>query len=126
MEQHGIDLERYFSNSLPNHPNYHLGPVDGSACDSLGINVGVTEAVLEQALQVYPNPSAGVFTVQYAAQPEAGVLEVRDLAGKLVLRERLPAWSQVHAVHLREAPGIYHCTLRWGAQQVTTRMTIEP
>ena len=23
MAQHGIDLERYFSNSLPNHPNYH-------------------------------------------------------------------------------------------------------
>lgn len=126
MEQHGVELPVWFSNSLANHPNYHLGPVDGSVCDSLGINVGVEEVVVQQALQVYPNPSAGVFTLQYAAQPEAGVLEVRDLAGKLVLRERLPAWSQVHAVHLREAPGMYHCTLRWGAQQGTTRMIIAP
>jgi hypothetical protein len=126
MEQHGIDLERYFSNSLPNHPNYHLGPVDGSECDSLGINTGVPEAVMQQALQVYPNPSAGVFTVRYAAQPEAGVLEVRDLGGKLVLRERLPAWSQVHAVQLAGAAGMYQCTLRWGVQQATTRMIIQP
>lgn len=126
MAQHGVELPVWFSNSLANHPNYHLGPVDGSVCDSLDINVGVAEAVVQQALQVYPNPSAGVFTLQYAAQPEAGFLEVRDLGGKLVLRERLPAWSQVHAVHLREAAGIYHCTLRWGAQQVTTRMIIAP
>jgi len=125
MEQHGVELPVWFSNSLANHPNYHLGPVDGSLCDSLGINVGVAEAVLEQAVQVYPNPSAGVFTVQYAAQPAAGVLEVRDLAGKLVLHERLPAWSQVHAVQLAGAAGIYHCTLRWGAQRVNARIILE-
>lgn len=126
MEQHGVELPVWFSNSLANHPNYHLGPVDRSVCDSLDINVGVPDMVMQEALQVYPNPSAGVFTLQYAAQPAAGFLEVRDLGGKLVLRDRLPAWSQVHAVQLAGAAGIYHCTLRWGAQQVTTRMIIAP
>ncbi len=133
MEQHGIHLDRYFSNSLPNHPNYHLGPVDGSVCDSLGINVGLPDAVVQQAVQAYPNPSAGVFTVQYAGQPTAGVMEVRDLGGKMVLRERLPAWSQVHQVALTGAAGLptvqaglYNCKLVWGEQRVRTRIIIEP
>ncbi|MCB0767980.1 MAG: T9SS type A sorting domain-containing protein, partial [Flavobacteriales bacterium] len=126
MEQHGVELPVWFSNSLANHPNYHLGPVDGSVCDSLGINLGVAEAVVQQALQVYPNPSAGVFTLQYAAQPEAGVLEVRDLAGKLMLRERLPAWSQVHHVALEHAAGLYNCQLAWGDQRVNTRIVVVP
>lgn len=126
MEQHGVELPVWFSNSLANHPNYHLGPVDGSVCDSLGINMGVAEAVVQQALQVYPNPSAGAFTVQYAAQPEAGVLEVRDLGGKMVLREKLPAWSQVHQVALTGAAGLYNCQFVWGAQRVSARIVIEP
>lgn len=126
MEQHGIALPRYFSNSLPNHPNYHLGPVDGSVCDSLGINTGLAEAELQQAVQAYPNPSNGNFTLSYAVQPNAGVLEVRDLSGRLVLRERLPAWSQMHRVVLEvQAEGMYQCRLVWGTQQATTRIVME-
>jgi len=95
--------------------------------------VGLPDAVVQQAVQAYPNPSAGVFTVQYAAQPTAGVMEVRDLGGKMVLRERLPAWSQVHQVALTGAAGLptvqaglYNCKLVWGEQRVRTRIIIEP
>lgn len=127
MEQHGIELPRYFSNSLPNHPNYHLGPVDGSICDSLGINASVSEAVMQAAAQAYPNPSTGDFTINYAAQPEAGELEVRDVRGRVVLRDRLPQWSQLHQVTLANAAaGLYNCRLRWGARSVNTRIIVAP
>lgn len=124
IEQHGIALPRWFSNSLPNHPNYHLGPIDGSVCDSLGLNVGVAESLVQEAVQAYPNPTDGAFTLSYAAQPNAGVLEVRDLSGKLVLRERLPQWSTVHNLQLQAVPGMYHCTLRWGASSASTRIIV--
>ncbi|MBK9514254.1 MAG: T9SS type A sorting domain-containing protein [Flavobacteriales bacterium] len=114
MVQHQLELPRYFSNSLPNHPNYHLGPVDGSICDSLGVNVGLPERGPPIAINAYPNPSNGRFTLSYAAQPSAGVLEVRDLSGKLVRQERIPAWSTVHAVDLDDATsGLYLCKVRW-------------
>ena len=123
MEQHGIELPRYFVNSLPNHPNYHLGPVDGSLCDSLGINEGMGEQAIQLALQAYPNPSTGAFTLGYAAQPTSGSLEVRDVTGRLVLREKLPAWSQVHRIELEgEAAGMYQCRLAWGATSATVRV----
>ncbi|MFZ1695168.1 MAG: T9SS type A sorting domain-containing protein [Flavobacteriales bacterium] len=125
MVQHGVELPRYFMNSLPNHPNYHLGPIDGSICDSLGIDSHVPEAELAAALRAYPNPSTGAFSLSYAAQPIAGELVLYNAAGQVVLRERLPAWSTVHNVALLgAAPGMYHAQLRWGAQRVGTRVIL--
>lgn len=36
--QHDIHLPNYNAFTLANHPNYRLGPVDGSPCDTLGID----------------------------------------------------------------------------------------
>jgi uncharacterized membrane protein len=38
VEQHGIKLPARGSFFEPNFPNYRLGPLDGSPCDTLGIN----------------------------------------------------------------------------------------
>jgi len=126
MEQHGISLPRYFENSLPNHPNYHLGPVDGSVCDSLGMGVAELQAPLAAAT-VSPNPSAGSVNLSYGAQREAGEVQVLDAQGRVVLRERLPAWSTVHAVELVGEPaGMYHCRLQWGGRATSVRVIVQP
>ncbi|MBK9275195.1 MAG: T9SS type A sorting domain-containing protein [Flavobacteriales bacterium] len=126
IEQHGIDLQRYFSNSLPNHPNYHLGPVDGSVCDSLGINAGVPAALVEARLRVCPNPSNGSFTLSYPAHAGAGELIVFDLTGQLVLRERIPPWSQMHRLELSGAAGMYQFRIRWGSTSTAVRVILQP
>jgi hypothetical protein len=38
IEQHSIELPFYNYTSIPNQPNYRLGPIDGSPCDTLGID----------------------------------------------------------------------------------------
>lgn len=38
FRQHSINLTVYNDYTIPNFPNYRLGPVDGSSCDTLGIN----------------------------------------------------------------------------------------
>ena len=38
FEQHGIRLPCYNSTSIPTYANYRLGPLDGSSCDTLGID----------------------------------------------------------------------------------------
>jgi len=126
LEQHGVELERWFSNSLPNHPNYHLGPIDGSVCDSLGINVSVAEQHIQEELQVFPNPTLGNFQVSYSAHATVGVLTVLDAHGKVVYQHRIPQWSTVHALQLAEqAPGMYHCRLVWGNEQLTSRIVVQ-
>ena len=38
FRQHGVSLFTYTEVGLPNMPNFRLGPMDGSKCDSLGID----------------------------------------------------------------------------------------
>ncbi|MFN6115617.1 MAG: T9SS type A sorting domain-containing protein [Flavobacteriales bacterium] len=127
MEQHGIELPHYFVNSLPNHPNYHLGPIDGSICDSLGITVHVSEASLQDRVRVQPNPSNGAFGINYPAHAQSGLLEVLDATGRVAYQHRLSAWSTVHQVDLTGQPaGMYHCRLSWGTRSTSVRVILQP
>jgi hypothetical protein len=38
VRQRAIELPNLNAYSIPNHPNFRLGPLDGSACDTLGLN----------------------------------------------------------------------------------------
>ncbi|MCB9354288.1 MAG: PKD domain-containing protein [Lewinellaceae bacterium] len=38
FRQHSINLTVYNAYTIPNFPNYRLGPVDGSSCDTLGLD----------------------------------------------------------------------------------------
>jgi hypothetical protein len=38
VEQHGLDLLTINALSIPNNPHYRLGPLDGSPCDTLGLD----------------------------------------------------------------------------------------
>ncbi len=128
--QHGHNRGTFTDNSIPSRPNYYLGPIDGTVCDSLGINVGLTPGPTIgelEGMQVYPNPGTGAFTLSYPAQPTVGELEVRDLSGRIVLRERIPQWSSLHEVDLRSrAAGMYQCTLHWGQRTANVRIIIQP
>ncbi|QQR87179.1 MAG: T9SS type A sorting domain-containing protein [Flavobacteriales bacterium] len=124
IQQHAITLPTYWFNSLPNHPNYHLGALDGSVCDSL--DVGLAELPENLNLSLYPNPNAGAFAITYAPQPTSGVLEVVALDGRVVHRESVAPWSQLKRVELpRLAPGLYQCTMRFGAQEGVRRFVVE-
>ena len=122
--QHGITLPTYWKNSLPNHPNYHLGALDGSMCDSLGL--GVAEVPIDLNLLLYPNPNAGAFTLSFAPQPGTGVLEVHDVNGRLVHKEHVAPWSQLKRVQLPALnAGVYQCRLRFGASMAVQRFVVE-
>ncbi|MBK7295470.1 MAG: T9SS type A sorting domain-containing protein [Flavobacteriales bacterium] len=126
FQQHAIELPTYNFNSLPNHPNYHLGPIDGSVCDSLGINT-LTPSVLGSArtATVFPSPSTGQFTISYPANSEVGSLEILDAAGRVILQERIPQWSTIHSFDLSDQEhGAYTATLRWGGTKLSTHLTV--
>ncbi|MBL7962936.1 MAG: T9SS type A sorting domain-containing protein [Flavobacteriales bacterium] len=117
--QNGITLPTYWKNSIPNHPNYHLGALDGSICDSLGL--GVVDRKPEFNLTLFPNPNAGAFTLSFAPQPVAGWLVVYDVNGRLVHSEGIAPWSQLKRMHLVLPAGVYQCRLIFGGSVAVRR-----
>jgi hypothetical protein len=116
VRQHDLHLPSYNFGTVPNHPNYYLGPVENSGCDTLS---GIKNSYLtqEQILKVVPNPSTnGAFGINYVlAQNQSGLLQVFDINGKKVHEQSLPQWStfqQINVPHL--ANGIYSLRLQSG------------
>jgi len=101
FEQGGFELGVYNFRSIPNFPNYCLGALEGSPCDTLGwtydnckidsvVNVqDVVEAQLGN-LSIHPNPTSSTATVYI---PGPGRLAIYDLQGRLLRQEALTAYQ---------------------------------
>lgn len=125
VAQHSVVLPSYYFNTLPNHPNYFLGKIPGSPCDTI-VDVGLDPPPPEKGLGVYPNPSNGIFTLSFPVKSEAGVAEVYDVNGRLVHKEYVAPWSQFKRMDVsRLNKGIYFCKLRWGVQEAAVKIVLE-
>jgi hypothetical protein len=125
VQQHSISLGYAQLRAVPNHPNYNLGPVVGSVCDTL--SVGLTEVTHDFHFSITPNPvSDGWVKLTYLLpQNKAGVLEVYDLTGQQVHSLQLPPWSTLQYVQLPElSNGLYTCVIRSGAGRVAKKMVV--
>ena len=111
VEQRDITLLKQTASNLPYHPNYRLGPVDGSGCDTLGIdNVVVSVAppapfgyAQGAGVRVYPNPTAGTITI---AKAGSRVFQLYDIQGRLLLSQDIK--SEKETLNLANLPeGLY-------------------
>jgi hypothetical protein len=90
------------------HPNYHLGPKVGSACDTLGLTVGVNTN-LPLTVNIFPNPGNGKFYLQYEPpRNKSGWLCIYDAVGKLHLKTELAQWTNKKEIDVTTwAEGMY-------------------
>ena len=94
FEQNGLILPTRGSN-VPNHPNYKLGPLDDSLCDTLGIdNVIVSTSNPQeehtQNFTIFPNPTTAAFTLQCIHPVTKNtMLTLTDAMGRVVLQQSL-------------------------------------
>ncbi|MFM7054242.1 MAG: T9SS type A sorting domain-containing protein [Bacteroidota bacterium] len=70
---------------LPNNPDYELGPLIGSPCDTL---TGTGESLEFESLTIAPNPFSEYFIVNipYESEPSI-IISVYDLHGREIIRE---------------------------------------
>ncbi len=69
---------------IPHFPNYTLGPLFGSGCDTLvSINHSVNPNQGAGGVKVYPNPTSGTLTVAKAGS--GGIFHLYDVQGRLLL-----------------------------------------
>jgi hypothetical protein len=124
LQQHAIFLDMWNFRAVPNHPNYHLGPVIGSICDSL--SVGQEEYYSQiQNFQISPNPlKDGPLQIMYLLpQNLSGLFEVYDLNGKIIYQQKLPPWSSMQSINLPNLrAGLYSCVIRSGGSVVSRKL----
>jgi len=124
VQQHSILLPK-FNATLPNFPNYRLGALAGSPCDTLtGVHNAPTH---DLKFRVYPNPNNGEFNIGYQLpQNTQALLEILDINGKLIWSRQLPAWSTMQNIILGDniAPGFYFINIRSGNNSVTQKLII--
>jgi hypothetical protein len=121
--QHSITLPSYNDGTMMNHPNYNLGPLIGSPCDTL---TGLSEAYTQKplALKVFPNPVYGnELEINYSLEQNMqGALEILNVTGKLVYEKTLPQWSSYQRLHLPElSSGVYLVKLSSGNKIATVK-----
>ncbi|MCF8246333.1 MAG: T9SS type A sorting domain-containing protein [Saprospiraceae bacterium] len=111
-----------FGNAPPVYPNYRLGPIDGSPCDTLGIDVAAEEVVPVEAavFGIYPNPTREAINLT-GQVPLYGDTnwELYNSLGKTVMAERLSPGSQFQTIALKGlASGIYYYKLTTDAKTI--------
>jgi len=124
VQQHAINLGIYNLRAVPNHPNYYLGPVVGSVCDSL---TGMQELWNEITnFSVRPNPNNGNFNISYLLpQNIDGYFEVIDVNGSSVFKIPLPTWSTLQEIKLPKlSSGIYHAIIVSGDQRCSKKFAV--
>jgi type IX secretion system substrate protein len=124
VQQHSVSLPTYNSGTIPNFPNYNLGPLIGSPCDTL---VGIYEIFNKPInLTISPNPSAGQLEVNYELpQNERGVLEIINILGEVVYKHDLVQWSSVHRLNLDVSSGIYQVMVTTSKTRESKKILIQ-
>ncbi len=127
VQQHSIFLNAWNFRAVPNHPNYYLGPVIGSVCDSLA-HVGIQEHYDEiQNFKIYPNPlSTGNLQITYLLpQNLQGYFDVYDATGRKVYTQLLPPWSSLESINLFNLNnGVYQCVIYSGHSRVSKKLVV--
>ncbi len=108
---HNIQLPCLNVGTVPVHPNYYLGRLVGSSCDTLTSVKDLAEHDFK--FKILPNPNNGNFRIMYLLpQNKSGNLEIFDINGRVVYSQNLPPWSTLQSISLpRVANGVYNCTI---------------
>jgi len=101
---------------LPQYPNYRLGPLKGSPCDT--VSVATKDIKPEDyGIKLFPNPSSTIIKIditipQYDPTIKTEVVVV-DVSGAIVMRYVMPDFAYLATLDISKLPsGVYGVQLR--------------
>lgn len=119
--QHSVTLPTYNARSIPNYPNYRLGELLDSPCDSLVNNLSIIE---KSEVKIHPNPvSLSLFIeFEYNALDKVCLFSA---IGEKVYEEVLVRPEGHLEIDVSKLPsGIYYCTLLNKVGQVRSERVV--
>jgi hypothetical protein len=108
--QHGIRLPSICV-AIPNFPNYRLGPLRGSPCDTLSTSNSNLQLEKEKILKVFPNPASSEVVIDYGftdwSKGEVS-LQISNELGQIFYTQKLPMYSGLQKIDVSKFPvGLY-------------------
>jgi hypothetical protein len=99
---------------LPNNPDYDMGPVVGSICDSLSTGIASINDSKGVIQKLFPNPNNGAFYLELKQTfSEEVYAELYSLQGQLCARQLLDNTHYTTAIRFDATPaGVYILKLR--------------
>lgn len=108
VEQHGIRLAGYHAFSMPYYPNYRLGPITGSPCDTL-TGIEEVDPSENKYIRLFPNPADSDISLLFEGYYNGLVkFHLFNLAGQKVRSNQLDGNVERHSLNIENlAAGIY-------------------
>lgn len=121
FEQHGIQLPTFNAASMPNFPNYRLGPAPQSdTCELVSTINPVEEKLLD--VQVFPNPATDRIEISFEPQEEQLVWDLYDNMGQKVISQLLLPFTGNKEIDIGTlTPGLYYWVLQSQEGRITDR-----
>jgi hypothetical protein len=122
--QHCIHLPAFNAFTMPNYPNYYLGPQTGTACDSLSTAIFPVKVPVD-AFNVFPNPASEIFYLTLAGEKVSDVL-VYNSMGQLqsveidVVNENYLSFNTISLVS-----GVYFISFRNANGRMVRRVVVK-
>lgn len=129
VQQHAFFLSPAIgaSLSLPNIPDYNLGPLTDSPCDTI-LSVGHAIPVSNEMIQLFPNPVEAwvTFSVYGPENTRSSLLTLTDITGRILTTEKLlPGFNKAILNTAPYSPGIYFVNLICDGQSRSTARMIK-
>jgi hypothetical protein len=118
---------------LPHHPDYTIGPIDGSPCDTLGLDEYPPIVYSANGLQsepvfvVYPNPAKDYLMISGKELESVQKVRLYSVQGRLLVSSE-PEWLSGSQQILRIQglnPGIYFLELDYGRGVYRQKVWVE-
>lgn len=119
LRVHDVTLPTWYYATTPNFPNFRLGALRGSPCDTLGIEESAGYACVEyvsnetvpkslgEQIKVFPNPTSGILNVMGIENYINFDYKIYDILGRNLKSDSLS--SQIAIENLKN--GIYYLTI---------------
>ncbi|WP_082333649.1 LamG-like jellyroll fold domain-containing protein [Mangrovimonas sp. TPBH4] len=87
-------------------------------------SLSINDHSLSHNMQLYPNPSAGTFFVEFANNTQVDNIEVFDVTGRSILQTSVSNVTTLKQIHLDGKAGIYLVSLKNGSDVLDTKRLI--
>jgi hypothetical protein len=108
VQQHSFFLPTFNAYTYPNYPNYRLGKLDGSVCDTI-TGIAPVPNASPFWVRVFPNPATTEVTFTYTPDLfETGLLTITDNLSRKVFVSNITGNGSISVDIKGFNPGIYY------------------